>query len=73
VTLWDDSNNSIGGRSLIPHKGNLKKEVRGSPGPLTGVSEWKSCPIVRTHVTVEFVWGMLLLLVLLDLSVGVRS
>jgi hypothetical protein len=41
--------------------------------PRTGISVWKSWTIVRSHVADAFVWGMLVLLVLLDLTVGVRN
>ncbi len=30
----------------------------------------ESCPIVREHVTIEFVWGIVPFLVLLDLTLG---
>ncbi len=47
--------------------------IDGRVKPRTGVSEEKSWSIVRAHVTVEFVWGMLLLIVLWDLDLGVGT
>jgi hypothetical protein len=41
--------------------------------PGLGSVSGHSFPIVRTHVTVAFFWGMLLLLVLLDLTLEVGS
>jgi hypothetical protein len=63
--FWEES---FGHFSLRQWKGG---GIDGRVSPRTGVSERKTWPIVWAHVAVAFVWGMLLLLVLFDLTLGV--